>query len=129
MLITDLVSYLQQQSSITALVGQRIQPVPAPEDLTQYPCLTFQIASYLPEYTMDGSIGLAQYRIVFDCFGLRYLDAANLSSAIVASLSGFTGTIGTTHVWNCEIVNQQDHFQDGARLYRTSVHALLQIAE
>lgn len=130
MLIEGLVSLLLANSAVSAIVGTRIQPIPAPEDPTQYPCCTYQVASELGGYTLTGSDGVATTRIVFDCFASRYLDARNLALAIKAALSAYRGTLPDgTFVYETQIVNMVDAWDDGSRISRTSVHAVLQYAD
>jgi hypothetical protein len=156
MLTNGLVSYLLAQTPITAIVGTGIQPVPAPEDLTDYPCITYQMVSYSTEYANDGPVGVSKSRVVFDCFAARYLDAQTLALTVATALSGFgieaaissefgsggfgEGGYGTipgsngilpdgTQVYLIEIANIVDGYVDGSRIYRTSVHALIQYAD
>ncbi len=129
MLTTDLVAYLLTQSSITSIVSTRIQPIPAPEDLSQYPVVTYQQASYVPEYTSDGSINVSKSRIVFECHAVRYLDAHTLADALTQIFSGYAGTLPNgTVVYLAEIVNRQDQFNTDARIYSATVHVLVQYA-
>ncbi len=129
MLTTDLVAYLLTQTAVTAIVGTRIQPIPAPEDLSQYPVVTYQQVSYVPEYSNDGPINVSQSRIVFECHAVRYLDAHALAQAVAESLSGFSGTLPIgTKVYLAEIANRQDQFNTDARIYSAAVHVLVQYA-
>src|ERR1039458_1466476 len=80
MLTNGLVSYLLAVPAVTVIVGSAIQPVPAPEDLSQYPLITYQTPSDVSEDGNDGPIGVSEARVVFDCFALRKLDAADRKS-------------------------------------------------
>ena len=130
MLIEGLVSLLLANSAVSAIVGSRIQPIPAPEDPAQYPCCTYQIASDVSGYTLTGTDGLSTTRIVFDSKASRYLDARNLALAIKAALSAYRGTLPDgTVVYETQIVNLVDGFDDGSRISSTKVHAVLQYAD
>jgi hypothetical protein len=120
------VALLLQQSSISTVVGDRIQPVPAPEDLSQYPLITYQSPSDTPlDQNCDGPSGVTESRIVFDCLAKRYLDARNLARAVKSALNGFTGNLPDfTHIEDVE-TGMVDRFEDGSRIYCTSVHALV----
>jgi hypothetical protein len=110
----------------------------------------------MTEYGNDGPIGVSKSRVVFDCFAQRYLDARTLALTVADALSGFgieaelasefgeggfgDGGYGTipgnngilpdgTQVFLIEIVNVVDGYVDGSRIYRTSVHAMVQYAE
>lgn len=130
MLTNGVVAYLLTQSPITSIVSQNIQPIPAPEDLSQYPLVTYQGASDVSQNANDGPAGVADSRIVFDCLALRYLDARNLALAVKAALNGYSGTLPDgTRVFLAESVNLVDRWQDGSRIYCTSVHVLFQYAD
>src|SRR5271170_5264041 len=95
MMIDGLVSLLSADATITSLVAGRIQPIPAPADDTDYPCIVFQSASYKEEYSDSGAAGIATERIIFDAmamptsssggFGL----ARSIAFAIRNVLTGF----------------------------------------
>ena len=134
MLTTGVVQYLLAQTDITANVanGNCIMPIPAPADISLYPCITYQVASdTVDAYTLaDGEDNLNKARIVFDCFvptikGGSYLKARYLALAIKKALSGYSGTLSDgTRVFIAEIVNASDGFQNDAMLSRSTVHVM-----
>lgn len=127
MLPDAVVPFLTAQPSISGIVADRIQPIPAPEDLAQYPLITYQSPSDISQVGNDGPLGIATIRIVFDCLALRYLDARNLARALKAILDGFVGELPDgTQVEVTESVNLVDGFDDGSRVYKTTVHWLAQ---
>ena len=127
MLTNGVVAYLLTQTAITAIVNQGIQPIPAPEDLSQYPLITYQSPSDVSDNANDGPVGVATSRIVFDCKALRYLDARNLALAVKAALNGYSGTLPNgTRVFLAESVNLVDRWEDGSRISCTAVHVLFQ---
>ena len=130
MLTDGLVTFLNAQPAVNALAAGRIAPPPAPEDLSDYPCITYQRASYKPDYTTDGPVNLSETRVVFDCFAVRYLDARNLAEAIRLALSGYTGVLPDgTRVYEAEVANLSDLFNTGSRISCTSIHVLFQHSE
>jgi hypothetical protein len=130
MLTSGLVSLLLANSAVSAIVGTRIQPIPAPEDLSQYPVIAYQGVSDVSGYTLTGSDGVTTTRIVFNCHALRYLDARNLALAVKAALTAYRGTLPDgTVVYETQIVNVVDGYDDGSRISKTSVHAVIQYAD
>ena len=130
MLTNGLVSLLLANSAVSAIVGTRIQPIPAPEDLSQYPCIVYQGGSDVSGYTLTSTDGVTTTRIIFDCKGLRYLDARNLALAVKAALSAYRGILPDgTEVFETQIVNVVDGFDDGSRISSTKVHAVLQYGD
>ena len=121
------VTYLLTQTAVTAIVNQSIQPIPAPEDLSQYPLITYQSPSDVSDNANDGPVGVATSRIVFDCKAFRYLDARNLALAVKAALNGYSGTLPNgTVVFLAQSVNLVDRWEDGSRISCTAVHVLFQ---
>jgi hypothetical protein len=130
MLPDAIVAFLLTQATITAVVNNRIQPIPAPEDLSQYPLITYQSPSDVSENANDGPVGVTTMRIVFDCLAQRYLDARNLARALKLVLNGFSGTLPDgTDILLAESANLVDRFDDGSRIYCTSFHALIQYGD
>lgn len=130
MLTSGLVSLLLTNSTVSAIVGTRIQPIPAPEDLNQYPCITYQVVSDVSGYTLTGTDGVTTTRIVFNCRAIRYLDARNLAMAVKSALTAYRGTLPDgSIVYETQIVNVVDAFEDGSRIYKTSVHAVITYAD
>lgn len=130
MLTDGLVSLLLGVPAITAIVGNRIQPIPAPEDTATRPCITYQSPSDVGSYTLTGSDGVTSTRVVFDCLAPRYRDARALALAVKSALSGYSGTLSDgTVIYSTQVVNVVDGFDDGSRISRTSVHVLFQYAD
>ncbi len=131
MLPDGIVPFLIEQTAIARTVGSRVQPIPASEDLSQYPLITYQSPSDVPlDFNMDGPSGVSQMRIIFDCRALRYLDARNLARTLKGILQGFTGILPDgTRIYNCEVVAVVDGFDDGSRVYSVKVHGMFQYAD
>jgi hypothetical protein len=130
MLTEGLVALLLGNSGIVAAVGDRIQPPPAPDDLTLYPCITVESPSEVSEMGGSGPAGVAESRVIFKCFALRKLDARNLAFLVKGLLNGYTGTLpDSTLVFLIKQANLADHFEDGSRTYCTSFHAWVQYAD
>jgi hypothetical protein len=116
------------EPSITSQLSRYgIQPIPTPVtvDSDHYPCITFQSPSDFGENANDGRVGVNQIRIVFNCYATRWLTARCLARALAAFLDGFSGQLPDgTHMELTEQVNLVDGWEDGSRIYRTSVHWL-----
>jgi len=138
MLTTGLVQYLLTQPAVSYQLaqGNAIQPIPAPAQMTDtagnplYPCITVQMASDVPDYTLTGTAGLSTTRIVFDCLAQQipggYLVARNIALAVKAALSGFQGILPDgTEVFMAEVVNVVDLYSPDAMLSHCSVHVLV----
>jgi len=130
MLVEGLVALLNADSEVTTICGDRIMPIPAPDDLSQYPCVTYQVASGTTSYTFTNPTGVVDSRVVFTCIAADYGNAKTLARALMQALSGYRGTLQDgTLVYFTEIANVQDGFDDGSRLSTTAVHALVTYLE
>ena len=126
MLIDGLVAYLLTQTSITSIVGERIQPIPATEDITKLGGITLQSPSDISEDANDGPVGVAETRVIFDCLNPRYLTARNLALTLKSLLNCYKGTLPDgTVVQHVKSANLVDRFDDGSRISCTSFHALI----
>lgn len=125
MLTNGIVALILANANITAICGDRVQPIPAPDDLSDYPAVTYQVVSDVSQYTLAGPDGCTQSRVTFNCIAPRYLDAHTLALAIKSTLTGYTGTLPDgTQVFETEVLNVRDLFDDGSRLSTTEVSAV-----
>jgi hypothetical protein len=130
MLTDGLVALLLTQAAVAEVVGSRIQHPPAPEDMSQYPCITYQSPSDVSQQGGDGPVGVATCRVVFDCLALRARDARLLALTLKSILNGYAGVLPDgTKVYRAESANLADRFVDGSRIYCTAFHALIQYAD
>ena len=130
MLLTDVVAYLLTQTAITSVVSNRIQPIPAPVDMSQYPCIVYQSPSYVPEYANNGPVGVSDTRVVYDCLAPTYLTARSLAETLAATMSSYTGTLPNgTRIFETEIANILDRWDDGSKISCSQVHIIFTYAQ
>ncbi|HEV2324560.1 MAG TPA: DUF3168 domain-containing protein [Terracidiphilus sp.] len=140
MIEIGLSEYLKAQPAIMSLLtvagNVTVCPIPAPEDLKQYPVIAYQGVSYTSDYANDGPVGVAQKRIVLNCWsqaeidGGTYLQANTIREAVRVALSGYQGTFPDgTKVSLIEIDGEDDLFSSESRQYNLTLHCLVQYAE
>jgi len=128
MLIDGIRALLLTRSAITSVVGDHIQPIPAPSDLSLYPLITYQSPSDVSQNAGDGPVGVAEMRIIFDCLALDYATARKLAQVLKAILNSYSGVLPdseSTRVYLAESANLADRWEDGSQIYCTSFHALI----
>lgn len=81
-----LVSLLLAESTLTALVGQRIEPVVSSQDTT-LPALSYQLISRQSEHSHDGP-ALSRPRIQLTAVGSTYTQVVNVLAACKTALDG-----------------------------------------
>lgn len=93
---------LMGQSSITALIGDRVYPNAAPQksDAEILPYVVYHAVDKTHEHHMKGSSGVCWSRVQLDIFAGTYARVKQVAEAIRLVLQGFSGvvTVGTTPV-------------------------------
>lgn len=92
----------------------------APEDVSQYPLLSYQWVGGASDPTFSTS-GLNRGRLQIDCWGLTKQTAVALANAVIAALDGFQGVLSDgTPVANAWLINPPgvDYFSGDSRFRR-----------
>lgn len=126
----DFRAQLLTLTGLTDIVGNRVYFIVAPEDLALYPCVTFAVASHVePEYVFEGSISFCEDRVVVTAWSLSFEQVAGCAKAVRTALSGFRGALPLgTQVPLIRVANAQSFRDPNSKLYRYSVHLLVQYA-
>jgi hypothetical protein len=128
-LVSSVAAYLLTQASISAIVGESIQPIPSPVDQALYPCIAYQVVSDTGGHTLTGPDGVAHARILFSCSAWNgpgsYGTAHTLGLAVKRALNGYEGTLPNgPQVFYADAVNVTDLYQADAMLSTTNVSVL-----
>ena len=118
---------LAATAAVTAFIGttpDRIHAMKLPQG-AQLPAITYQVVSDVPEYDMEGEVGVSTMRVQIECHALAsrrspdpYEAARQLGEAVSTALSGFTGAIGSDTVQSCFRLNSRVLHDDGTGIYR-----------
>lgn len=119
---------LSADAALSALVGSSIYPVLVPEQTT-WPCVSYQVASSVTDYTVDGAAETAK-RMQFDCWGLTYASTKQVQTAVSNVLDGFTGLLpdGTVIKGAFRGVDL-DAYDSGHRVFRALVEYVFHYVE
>lgn len=111
-------------ASAAALVGTRVYPVLAPQNVA-YPCLTWQRISRTEVDSLQGPSGYADVRIQVDCWAKTYSQARALAKAVRADLNGWDND--GLPIADCRLDSDRDLFDPRAepKLYRTTLDFIL----
>lgn len=130
MLEVALRTYLLAQTAISDVIGDRLQPLPAPEDLSMYPCITFKEISHLGSYTNDGPTGWNQERLLYNCRASTWLQARQLRDLLKAALEPLRGQLSDgSRVFLVEVENADQFFDTGLRIHGSGLYVLVQYGE
>ena len=118
-----LMTYILAQSAITALVGQRVYFVQAPQDVTK-PYIVVTKISGVREHSHDGSNHLARPRFQLSAFSTTYANAKSIASALQTALQGYKGTMGGTGgvaVGAVFYEDETDLYEENTGLYQVAL--------
>lgn len=92
MIEADLVTLLKNTAGVTAVVGTRIYPAPAPEGAT-LPNATWQQIADTPERVADGVLNLRRTRFQVNVWAESALAAINGAKAVRAAIDVWESTV------------------------------------
>jgi len=83
---------LSQESTVVAIVGQKIYPDLTPQDV-QYPFCVYTIVNSTPVDFKDGQSNLEEVQFQIDCYTQSYDTTQELANNVRNSLDRFTGSV------------------------------------
>jgi hypothetical protein len=89
---------LKQSSAVTAIVGQKIYPRIAPQDIKIPYLIVLRPPGQMNDHTSQGQVGVARTPIVVACAGSSYDESRSLGIPVHQALDG-TGWTGSK-IWN-----------------------------
>jgi hypothetical protein len=112
----ELFTRLKDDAGVSAIVGTGIYPVRLPQNKST-PALVYTQISGPRLHDLGGASDRAMPRFQVDCWADTAAAAKSLADAVRASLNGFNGTL-TTIKATIRLDNEQEDYDDGAKLYR-----------
>lgn len=88
---------LSTDSGFQAVAGTRIYPDVLPQGAI-YPACTYMVVSGAADYHLGGPSDLADPRLQLDLYGETKAQVVALYRAVMAALSGFSGSVGSPPV-------------------------------
>ena len=103
----ELTTRLEADSTLSSLIGSRIYPAKIPVDAV-YPLIRYQTDGIERSYAMSGVLDAKEADLIYDCIAERYSTARQLSAAVISSLEGYTGTLGSLLIHAIFIDDERD---------------------
>ena len=120
-----LVKVLQEDPTVSSLVGSRIYRVKGPQGVTA-PCVMFSMRLIERLDDLGGDIGIAKHDVDFNCFGDDAGVAEQIGDAILECLRRYTGTREGVEIRNVSISSDDDDdFSDDVDMFRHIVTAVV----
>lgn len=102
-----LIAYLKANAGVAAVVGTRVTAGERKQG-GDLPAIVFHLIGSDPHYADQGTTGLVDSLIQFDCWGETYADAKRAARAVKAALQDFEGTTGGVEFQAVFLENEQD---------------------
>lgn len=115
-------SGLAANSGVAAIVGTRIYPLVFGSNNPTLPAITYQRIS---SSGTNGSTALRESRYQINCWATTHVAAVSLSAAVKAFAEEFSDTTSTPGIKMALVVNENDDFDDQAKIYRIIVDVML----
>lgn len=119
---------LAADSGITAIVGTRIYPLVLSDNNPTLPAITYQRISNTAQ---KGTSDLRESRWQFSCWSKRreggngYQESQQLAAAVKTFLEEFNSTAQTPGIKQTLVVNENDDYDDEAKVYRVIIDVIL----
>ena len=113
---------LADDSTVAALVGDRIYYDVAPQDIS-YPYITMHDITQVRDHTHQGPSGLIRAVIQFSIFAKKYIETKTIAAAIAGVIDGWQATtMQSTYVGECSSVDESDNgYNHEAKSHHLSV--------
>jgi len=105
---SDLVSHLLADAAVSALVGIKIYPMKAPQNVTN-PYITYQVISDNSNQCIGGEVYQNDTRFQVDCWSTKYSEVKAIKEAVISALIGFKSS---------NSISNMDDYEPDTKLYR-----------
>ena len=107
----DLVAKLKANTTLSGLVGARIYPLTAPQNVV-IPYVTYQVINGRDMQCLSGNTYQEDIRIQIDCWSLSYGQVISIKDAVKASIS----------LWKSSSdINVSDGYESDTKLFRKMI--------
>ena len=98
---------LSTTGGVTQIVGDDIYPVQIPQG-TGLPAIAYQQISGPRLYQLDAAMGWVESRYQITMWADTYLGACDLSTAVRAAVSGYSGTVASLDIDHIFVTDEGD---------------------
>ena len=109
---SDLKTYLESKSTITAVVSTRIFGVKRPQKIRTLPAITFERMNGGHDHTLSAAAGSAIPRFRIRCWAATYVAADALAEILRNVMQGYRGTMGSTTVQSVILDDEFDEYEE-----------------
>ena len=113
---------LAANSGVSAIVSTRIYPIVFTNNNPTLPAITYQRIS---GSGTNGSTALRESRYQINCWANTHVAVSALAAAVKTFAEEFSDTTSTPGIKMCLVVNENDDYDDQAKIYRIIVDVML----
>jgi hypothetical protein len=120
-------TYLEDQSGLAALIGEKLFYVTAPQDTEEPYVILFKVSETLQQ-SHDGNSHLATARVQFSVFADTYLEVKQIAAQIKAALIGRTGLTGDSpgvYIYEIAFDNETDMYESEVNIHHLALEFLV----
>ena len=112
--------------ALAAIIGERLYPVEAPQDVA-VPFGVFTQISAAEHVTHGGKSGWGSMRVNYEFYAATFHEVVDAARALRAEFEGRSVTLatGTQSCW-CAVESEYDDYDSGKRIYRRSIDLLFE---
>lgn len=111
MIESDLVTHLKADTALASLIGTRIYPMTAPQNVVK-PYITYQVISDNSNQCMEGAIYQSDVRFQLDGWSTKYSEVKAIKTAVINAILGFKSS---------NSISVMDDYEDETLLYRQMI--------
>ena len=105
---SDLYTHLKDDAGVSALVGVKIYPMKAPQNVTS-PYISYQVINDNGNQCMSGEVYQNDTRFQIDCWSTKYSEVKAIKEAVISALIGFKSS---------NSISNMDDYEPDTKLYR-----------
>ena len=107
-LTLDLVAHLKNDTEVSALVGGKIYPLLAPQNVSN-PYIVYHVISDNSNQCISGDINQNEARFQIDVWSTKYSEVEAIKEAVISALIGFKSS---------NSISAMDDYESETKLYR-----------
>ena len=115
MIEIDLYTRLKDDAALSALVGSRIYPKKAPQNV-QTPYIVYHVITDTNNQCIEGEVYQSDTRFQIDCWSKKYSEVVLVKNAVKASIIGFKSSYQ---------ISTMDDYEPETELYREMIDLTL----
>ena len=110
---------LRADAALRDLIGDRLYYDAPRSNKSAFPYVAFFEVSLVTDHNLQGTSGLRENRIQFDCYGSTRIQAREIRERLLALFDGYRGPLmsGAVNILCAVLSNQRSDFDHNEKIY------------